>query len=337
MHRWPPGLEPGRERSQSRLGDEVHGPVVDGYAAVDVHGVGAQQMGVGVGRARHLPQAKAVVVGLSRRIRIEQAGHVGLRLHVDHGGDLIGAEDLRRPRKGVGDARVLAGAGERQPRRPAAVHEEGVEFVGQGLHAVVVGHQGEGRLGLPGGDEPPRLQCAQAATGADGAGHLREDVEREAVAGELQRAIAGRVDLPKSLAGHLRARPGHGHENRPTHDADLLCRHTHPGIALADDLLGEARPLRIGVDAATHVEPLDDDGPAEARRVRGVAHQHAGPVGGTATGGERPATVAGHGALGAVRRRGSRRHVFVLDVAGTLEVDGDRLTDERPGSARQLV
>ena len=90
----------------------------------------------------------------------------------------------------------LPGRDERKPDRAAAVHEETVERVRERLHAVVVGDERERRLRLARGEQPLRLRATQARAGAERARDLRVDVEREAVAGMFERAVARRDRSP---------------------------------------------------------------------------------------------------------------------------------------------
>ena len=148
------------------------------------------------------------------------------------------------------------------------------------------------------------------AAGADRAGDLREDVERETVAGMLERAVPCRIDRLEALPGVL----GAGdvgvdlHDDRSALDADALRRHADPCIAAPEDLLVRSPPLGIGVDPAAHVEPLDDDRAAELRRVRRPAHEHTRAVRRGRVRRERPPTVAVSGPV-------ARYDVAVPDAA----------------------
>ena len=169
-----------------------------------------------------------------------------------------------------GDVGRLPGRDERQADRAAAVHEEAVERVRQRLHAVVVGDERERRLRLTRGDQPLRLQAAQAARrcGARAATCVKMSNEKPSP-GCCERAVARRIDRLEALARGVGAgRRLDLHEHRSALDADPLRRDADPRVAGAHDLLLQARPVGIGVDAAADVEPLDDHVAAELRRVR---------------------------------------------------------------------
>src|ERR1700687_1475436 len=109
----------------------------------------------------------------------------------------------------------------------------------------------------------------------------------------LQGAVAHRIDGLEALTGRgLGAGDVYLHEYRSAFDADALRGHADPGVSGSHELFGRARPFGIGVDAATDVEPLDDDIAAELRRIRGRAHEHTGSIRSARFGREPPAAVA---------------------------------------------
>ena len=175
-----------------------------------------------------------------------------------------------------------------------AVHEESVERLGERLHAVVVRDEGEGGLRLAGGDEQVGRRTVQPGAGADRPGHLRVDVEREPVTRVVERPVPLGVDRPQTQPGVLRAGRVRPHEDRAAHHADHLRRHADPRVTLADDLLVDARPLGVGVGAATDVEPLEHDRAAEVGRVGRHPHEDRACVYGAAPSGvnvQRPSLV----------------------------------------------
>src|SRR5207244_6958459 len=108
----------------------------------------------------------------------------------------------------------------------------------------------------------PHPTHARAA--ADRTGHLGEDVERETVARMLERSVPCRIDRLEALALELGALdPLDLDEDGSALDADPLGRHADPHIAGPHDLLTDAHPFRIGIDAAAEVDPLDDYGATE--------------------------------------------------------------------------
>ena len=280
-----------------------------------------------MGGAGHLPQPERVAVVLTGAVRPEHARDVGLRLHVHHRRVDVGAEDARRAAERTGDVGGLARPDDRQPDSGAAVDEEAVERLRERLHAVVVRGHGERRLGLAGGDDALRLQPVQPVAGAHRPRDLGVDVEGEAVAGVLERAVPDWVDRLQALPRILRPRQVDRDGDRSTLDADDLGGHPHPDVTAADELLVRRRPLRVGVDAPAHVHPLDDGGPAELRRVLGPAYQHPRGVGRGLVLGELPAAVGGALALLGVRRGFARGLVLVLHVAVLLQVHGDGRAD----------
>ena len=81
------------------------------------------------------------------------------------------------------------------------MHEEAVERARQGLYAVVVADQREGRLRLARGENPLRCRAARCrAAGSDRPRDLREDVERVAVARVLERTVPGGIDRLQAFA-----------------------------------------------------------------------------------------------------------------------------------------
>ena len=114
-----------------------------------------------------------------------------------------------------------------------AVHEEAVEGLRQRLHAVVVGDQGERRLRLAGGDAPVGLEAAASPSPPRSARRdLGVDVVGEAVAGVVERAVAGRVDRLEALArGAPSQETSTRTSDRTALDADALRRHADPDVA----------------------------------------------------------------------------------------------------------
>src|SRR4029077_10686572 len=123
--------------------------------------------------------------------------------------------------------------------------------------------QTEGRLRVAGGGHPLHLEIAervQARGMPDRLGRLREHVVREAVPGMAERPVARWVH-------RLERQTDDEDEPTPTLDADELGRYPDPGEAVADELRVSQRPVGCGVQAAAHVEPLDDYGAVELLRV----------------------------------------------------------------------
>lgn len=162
-------------------------------------------------------------------------------------------------------------------------------------------------------------------------------VEGVSVSGILQAAVPHGIDGLEPLtrrigAGHTL----HRHKNRSALDADPLGGHAYPRVAGAHDLLFGARPFRIGVDAATDVEPLDDDGAAELRGVRRRAHQHTGSVSSTRVRCELPAAVTRQRTVDLVRRRRPCRGVLALHVSVALQIGRRPFAKEHTFSTGQL-
>ena len=236
---------------------------------------------------------------------------------------------VERPADRVRDSGGLAGTDQRQPASAAAVHEEPVEGVSERLHAVVVGHERERGLRFAGGDDALRPQPGHTGAGTHCASGLRVDVERKAVSGLLERPVACGIDRLEAESGGLRAGDIDPHQHRTALHADPLGRNADPRIAAPQDLFVGGRPLRVRIDAAADVQPLDDDRAAETRLVARAPHEDACPVRRSTVRRERPAAVLGERAGCRVRRRRSRCGVLVLDVAGALEVHGDRVAEDR--------
>ena len=91
------GLDPRRERAQRRLGDEVHGPVVDRHAAIDVLRSARRRDAASACAVPATSQSrKRSVSGWRAAYELRMLVHVGLGLDVEHRRRLIGAEDGRR-------------------------------------------------------------------------------------------------------------------------------------------------------------------------------------------------------------------------------------------------
>ena len=83
--------------AQRHSRDDVHRAVVDRHAAIDGLRVRADEMRVGVRGAGDLPEAEPIAVGLTRRVRVEDAGDVGLGLDVSTGASRFGIGSSVRP------------------------------------------------------------------------------------------------------------------------------------------------------------------------------------------------------------------------------------------------
>ncbi len=152
----------------------------------------------------------------------------------------------------------------------------------------------------------------------------------------VERAVTGGIDRLETLTRGLGARDSlHVHQDGPAFHPDALGGDADPGVAGSHDLLAEAGPFGIGVQAAADIEPLDDDRAAEGRGIGRFAHQDPGAVGRTRVGHEGPAAVGGQGARHLVRRRRSRRCELVLYVAETLQVGFGRFAHEHAVSVCQ--
>src|SRR5262249_23848517 len=157
---------------------------------------------------------------------------------------------------------------------------------------------------------------------------LREHVVREAIAGMMERPVAGGIHRLERQAD---AEP---HDSAAPLDADDLRRHPHPRGSLADDLDMGLRPVWIRVDAPAHVQPLDDHRAAEFLRVRRPVDEDARLVlGGRARRGG-PQAIVSKRARARVCARRSRDEVLLLLVADLRQVGSRGGPDEGAGGAR---
>src|SRR5262249_6063392 len=90
------------------------------------------------------------------------------------------------------------------------------------------------------------------------------------IAGMYQGAVALRIH-------HLERYPRH---EATAIDAGLLGGHAHPSGAPTHQVAVQEVPVRARIDAAAHIEPLDDRGAVEARRIIGTVDDQAGLEGG---------------------------------------------------------
>ena len=161
------------------------------------------------------------------------------------------------------------------------------------------------------GARPPSRRPSRAARA-----HLREDVERERVAGVRERAVAVRI--------HLLERHRDGREAAAL-DADLLHRDADPREALAHQVPVREAPVRRCIEAARDVEPLDHHAAVEARRIERAAHDGARAV---------FRFLRGRG----VGARCAGEEVLLVRVAECGEIVGGGLAEEeRPGTGPESV
>ncbi len=211
---------------------------------------------------------------------------------------------------------------------PAAVDQEPVVGVGERLDAVEVGGEGERRLRLADRQHPldaepvegigspverragpPGCRCRRRTRRRDGAG-------RRSARGRAPEALAqpgAAASAPGGRDGHLAAL-----------DADLLGRHAHPRVALAQQFVGEVGVVGGGVGAAADVEPLDHDGAVEVVGVGGPAHEHPGSVVGLLARLEVVGAVGGQLTGRRVRRGRARRRVLRLGESRRRRATGRR-------------
>ena len=293
---------------------------------------GADDVGVCVGRAGHLPDTDPVGVGL---IGLAAAEEYDVRLALedeDRYPDVV-ANPLTTVRDGTGHLGHLQVPGrgredavERDAQTGTPVHEEAVEDPRVWIDGVDVGHEAGGGLRLARRDHMPHFQSAEWVF-LGRAPHqfpdLAEDVERPSVTGMDQRAVAVRCqDLEV-----------HALDESTSVDAHLLRRHPDPGVTLGGKMPVEEAPVGRAVDAGRHVVPFHDDGAAEAQRVRRPSHHEPRPEVGLGTGCDVPFAVLAPLALELVRGRAAIQEELRLLVAEHGDVD---LPHEVRGPARHL-
>ena len=314
---------------QRGLRDDVQRSVVDRNAALHVLDSGPEQMRVGVGGAGDLPEPEPVAVGLARRDRVEHARDVGLGLDVEHRHawsvrKILGVPPIEpaisadSPGPTSGSPRVRPGCARRTRRRPSSV-------VARRCSRSRVRR----RLRLADGDDsrrptPPAMPAPERTA---------RPAYRCRTRSRLRAARATRSGRGRSPSGPVRRPPSRGPSTRTNTgppSTPIRCAETptQASACAAGSLFVRGRPFGIGIDAAAHVQPLDDDRAAETvgslgRRTRTLS--------GTAQ--CRPARTTS----GRPRRAGSSPcttspfpmpDVFVLHVPGPLEVHGDRVAEE---------
>ena len=242
--------------------------------------------------------------------------------------------DRSRDRGGVADV------ARRQAAAAAAVDEEAVVHRRVGVHSVDVGGEGERRLRLADGhhlldDElAERGRSAGSQRGAD----LAVDVVGEGVARVLERSVALGIEPFEALAGHPRRRP-HRHRRRwPRPRPRSAGPRRRPTPRRCVRARGQAGPVRVGVEAAAHVEPLDHDRAREGGGISGPPHDDPRAVGGRGPRLEDDVPVGGHLTLVAERPGDTLGHDFDLDPAlgGQVRSRG-RTGDEDPVAAGELL
>src|SRR5262249_12564144 len=113
--------------------------------------------------------------------------------------------------------------------------------------------------------------------------------------------------------------------------ADDLRGHAHPCHAFAKKLDMSLNPIGCGIDAAAHVQPLDDDRAAELLRVRRPEGDDARLVGRRLAHRDRPPAVRTYRCTGDIRARRARDEVLGLLVADLGEVERRRGDERGPG------
>ena len=222
---------------------------------------------------------------------------------------------------------------------PAAVDQEPVVGLGEGLDPVGVGGEGEGRLGLAERDhtlgmEPTERGVLGPVT-PEGSGDLGVDVVAEVVAGMVERAVARRVDLGDALADSVVVDAGID-SHLAALDPDELGRHTDPHGTGALELRSEVGEVGRRVDAAADVQPFDDDRAVEVGGVGRPTHENPGPVVGGAGLGQLDPAVERDRSGGGVGPRGSCGDVLVLLAPRRRLVGGGR-AEEDPVPSGQLL
>ena len=286
------------------LGSRVHR-----RGAAQEGGAGAELVGVGVGRPRHLPGADPGRVGLAGR-GIAQLDEVGLGLEHEHRDGQVGA-DPDAPVDVGGDAVLV------RRRGPAAPGVDEDPLIGgvERLDGVGVGGQVEGRLRLADGQDVGGSQAAQRGRGrgTEGLADLGVHVQGVLVPGVVEGAVAGRVLLTQPLGG------ARSQDGLAALDAEGLGRHAHVGGPGVHQRWVEVAPVRCGLPGRD-VHPLDHHVPVELRRIAGPADQHPGAVGGRVLWCDRPPTVGRRGS-GGERPGGARGEPLLLDIAVSGQVE----------------
>ena len=282
---------------------------------------GPDDVGVGVGRAGELPGPDGVGVGLAGEV-VTEHGQVRLGLDHEHRFIEVGAD----PRPAVDERRVVAELStERRPTGAATVDQERVEHVDCRMHGVDVGGEESGRLRLAEREQRCGLEPTEHTTLVDleHAADVGEDVVGVGIARVHERAVSLGVDVDESAGvGAVGVGAGLGRgllvdldrEDRLAADHPQgLHAHRHVAVTRRADLLREIPPVGRRLHRGD-VEPLDDDGAAEAIRGR-TSHEDARPEVGPPVGLDVPHPIGAVFADRGIPVRLAADEELVLDIA----------------------
>ncbi len=140
----------------------------------------------------------------------------------------------------------------------------------------------------------------------------------------VERPVARRIH-------HLEWLAHEAEEHGAPLDADDLRGHAHPRHAFAEQLDMPLNPIGRGIDAAAHIQPLNDDRAAERLRVRWSVNENAGLVGRRLARRDGPPAVRPERCTVDVGARRARNEVLRLFVADLCKVERRRGNERGPG------